>query len=334
MGTASLHFNTWGLAWRDFFSKLAPACGRLDCPHTQSAWRRYRRKSRAVMIHGLRYCLDDCMERALGDAVQRLRSVAQRALAPHRVPLGLVLLSRQQLTAEQLRAALTAQRIAGRGRIGEWLQALGFASEQQVTAALARQWSCPVLRSSSLQAGVSLPEISQFGFLTSGFLTSGFSKSEFSKPGFSKSGFLTSGTGRAPQIPLTLLQSLVMIPVDYVTATATLHLAFGEGIDYSVLYAIEQMLGCHTEFCLAVPSLVRQRLEALAGPRAQREVVFDRVADETEFCRIIRSYCVRLSATEIRLAVCGPHLWVRLLRPSYPPMDLLLRPPSIPSLSL
>ena len=116
-----------------------------------------------------------------------------------------------------------------------------------------------------------------------------------------------------------------MIPLDYVAATATLHLAFGEGIDYSVLYAVEQMLGCHTEFCLAVPSLVRQRLEALAGPRAESEVVFDRVADEAESSRIICSYAIRLSASEIRLAACGPHLWVRLLRPSHPPLDLLLR---------
>jgi hypothetical protein len=302
MGTASLHFDAWSLAWHDFLNKIAPPCGRLDCRHTQSVWQRYRWKARGIVIQGLRYCVEECMERVLRDAVERMHPVAERALAPHRVPLGLVLLSRQQLTAEQLRAALAAQRAAGRGRIGEWLQALGFASEQQVTAALARQWSCPVLRAHSGRAGASLP--------------SGSSKSGFSKSGSSASG--------APQIPLTLLQSFVMIPLDYVAATATLHLAFGEGIDYSVLYAIEQMLGCHTEFCLAVPSLVRQRLEALAGPRAESEVVFDRVADEAEFSRIIRSYAIRLSASEIRLAVCGSHLWVRLLRPSHPPLDLLL----------
>jgi hypothetical protein len=37
------------------------------------------------------------------------------------------------------------------------------------------------------------------------------------------------------------------------------------------------------------------------------------------------SYCVRLASPEIRLAGCGPFLWVRLLRPSRPPLDLLLR---------
>ena len=225
------------------------------------------------------------MERALTDALQRMRSASQRALAPHRVPLGLLLLSRRQLTAEQLRAALAAQRTAGRGRIGEWLLTLGFVSEQQVTAALARQWSCPVLRTNSLSPYASC----------------------------------------APQIPVTLLESFLMIPVDYVQTTATLHIAFGEGIDYSVLYAIEQMLGCRTESCMAAPSFVHQNLQALSRHRRESEVVFDGVADGAELSRIIRSYCVRLSASEIRLAACGPHLWVRLLRPSCLALDLLLR---------
>ena len=264
---------------------MAPPCGHSDCLHTQSIWGRLRGKPSGVVIHGVRYCRDECLERALNHAVRRLRQVSPRASAPHRVPLGLLLLSRQQLTVEQLRSALAAQRAAGRGRIGEWLVNLGFASEQQVTAALARQWSCPVLRSHSWN-----PD-----------------------------------TRRVPQIPVSLLESYVMIPVDYVETTATLHIAFGEGIDYSVLYAIEQMVGCHTESCLAVPSFVRKNLRELSGHRGESEVVFDRVADAAELSRIISSYCIRLAASEIRLAACGPFLWVRLLRPSRHPLDLLLR---------
>jgi hypothetical protein len=105
MGTASFHFDAWGAAWSDFLKKFAPACSRLDCRQTRTAWRRYRRKSRGVVIQGLRYCLEECMERALRDAVDRLDLVAKRVSAPHRIPLGLLLLSRQQLTADQLRAA-------------------------------------------------------------------------------------------------------------------------------------------------------------------------------------------------------------------------------------
>jgi hypothetical protein len=114
-----------------------------------------------------------------------------------------------------------------------------------------------------------------------------------------------------------------MIPIDYVQTTSTLHIAFAHGIDYSVLYAIEQMAGCRTEPCMASASLVRQRVRAISENRTETEVVFDHVADD-EFSRIIRSYSIRVAATEIRLAACTPHLWVRLLRPALPPLDLLL----------
>lgn len=228
--------------------------------------------------------MDKCVERALAEALGRLRTIPKRAAA-HRVPLGLLLLSREQLTAEQLRQALAAQSAAGRGRIGEWLLGLGFVSDVQITAALARQWSCPVL------------------------------------PG------LVLDSSRVPQLPLCLLESFGMAPVDYVSSTATLHMAFAEGIDYAVLYAIEQMLGCHTEPCLVLPRVLRGNLAVLAEHRPESEVVFDRVADMAECARIVRSYSVRVDASEIRLAACGPHLWVRLLGAAPTPLDLMLRAP-------
>jgi hypothetical protein len=69
--------------------------------------------------------------------------------AQHRIPLGLLLLSRGQLSNSQLRLALEAQRTNGKGRIGHWLENLGFATEEQITVALGIQWACPVLPSHS-----------------------------------------------------------------------------------------------------------------------------------------------------------------------------------------
>jgi len=178
-----------------------------------------------------------------------------------------------------LQAALAAQRSAGHGRLGEWLQALGFSSEIQITAALARQWSCPVLRASSS----------------------------------------VSVEPRAPQIPLSLLEHLSMIPVNYVESTRTLHLAFSETLDYTALYAIEQMTGCHTEACFATPTLVRTGLAALSPNHGESEICFDNQLENSEISRIIRSYCSRLRAPEIRLARCGSHVWARRSRHSRPP---------------
>jgi hypothetical protein len=286
MGTASLPFDSWGLAWRELWARLAPRCGRQDCART--LWRRLRVPRGIVRMQGARYCLDHCLERALADALRQMRATSRRSVLSHRLPLGLLLLSRQQVTADELRRALAEQRAAGQGRIGDWLQHLGFATDVQITAALARQWSCPVLDASLIAAG----------------------------------------RDRIPQLPVALLESFAMVPVDYVAATATLHMAFGEGIDYSALYAIEQMLGCHTEACLVRPAALRQNLAVLAERRGGTEMVFDRVADAAEFARIIRSYAACVDAEEIRLAACGPHLWVRLLQASRPPLDLLLRPPA------
>jgi hypothetical protein len=279
----AMHFDRLGIRWRKFCEWIAPEDESPTCVHLRPSWRRMYRRQPGIVIRGSRYCLEGCLEPALGDALQRVRFSTQSIRSSHRIPLGLLLLSRQQLTAEQLRTALENQRACGHGKIGEWLQALGFVNEQQVTAALARQWSCPVLRASSF-----------------------FPASHM------------------PKIPGKLLESFLMMPIDYVEATSTLHMAFAYGIDYSVLYAIEQMAGCRTEPCMASASLVRQRLRTISGNRTETEVVFDRVTNDAEFIRIIQSYSTRVAATEIRFAACSPHLWVRLLRPILPPLDLLL----------
>ena len=282
MGTAVI--AAWNTAWRGWW-KRSDSQSR-DCVHIQGLWRILRRRRQGVILDGMRYCVDGCLESALGAALRRVRSVSQHT-TPHRIPLGLQLLSRQLITAEQLRSALQAQRTNGYGRIGEWLQDLGFANQEQVTAALARQWSCPVLRGNLLHQ---------------------------------------HSTSQS-QVPLTILEQFMMLQIDYVVSSATIYVAFSEGVDYSVLYAIEQMTGCHTESCMTTPSLVRATLQELASHRAENEVVFEHVSDYTEVSRIIRSYCVRLDASEIRIARCGTYFWVRLLGFRQCPYDLLMRSP-------
>ena len=284
MGSASVHFAVP----RNLWHRLSPGSGQPHCAHTGTLWHRLRFRTPGVLLSGTRYCIDSCLEQALSDALRRTYSLQQRAAASHRVPLGLLMMSRQQITPEQLQLALETQRAKGYGRIGEWLETLGFVSETQVTAALARQWSCPVLRSNSIFAR------------------------------------------RGPQLPVTLLARFEMIPVDYVEVTSTLHLAFADGLDYSILYAIEQMIGCHTEPCMAAPSFVHSHLHALTAHRTDSEVVFERLSDMAEVCRIIRSYCLRVAASEIRLIYCAPYFWIRLERFSLSPLDLLLHAPRQP----
>jgi hypothetical protein len=283
--TNPLHF--FHDAWQDVWRKAAPACERCDSMRLRSRWRRLHRRSSGVCLHGRRYCGTDCLRQALLETLGQIRPAPRRAaITSHRVPLGLLMLSRQQLSSEQLRNALEAQRQAGGGRIGEWLQQLGFASELEVTAALARQWGCPLLRGDAANLFAD----------------------------------------HCPEIPLPLLESFQMIPVEFGKAARTLLVGFSGGVDHSALYAIERMLGYHTEPCLVTASKLRQGLLALRGSRISDDVVFDRVED-SECARIIGSYAAKLAARDIRLAGCGKHVWARFERAEGRAFNIVLTAP-------
>lgn len=286
----AMRHSGWGLAWSNLWRKVGTRCGDPDCGGADGIWDRAHRGRKSVRIQGIPYCVPLCMERALRHAIQKAGSVAEARASRRRIPLGLVLLSRQHLTARQLQTALAAQRAAGCGRIGYWLQELGFVSEQQITSAIACQWSCPVLQS---KTSVLSPVL-------------------------------------LPQVPMLLLDSFRMIPVSFVAATATMHIAFGDSIDYSVLYAIEQMLDCRTQACVVSPSLLRDSLLALGEDRPSTEVVFERVSGVSEWVGIVSNYAVRVSAREIRLASCRQYSWVRMASASEQTINLLLRLPPDP----
>lgn len=280
MGTASLGLETQS-GWRELWLKWAPPCGEVACGHNSGWLKRWRGRAGRVLFQGTWFCAEGCLERAAARAVQRLSSTRASGGTHHRIPLGLLLLSRQQLTVEQLRVALEAQRAAGRGKIGEWLQELGFVTELQVTAAVARQWSCPLLRMQPVVVSASL------------------------------------------QLPFTLMRSFSVLPVDFVASSGTLHIACRDGIDYGVLYAIEQMLGVRTEACMAPASMIDRELRMRSERRGESEIVFERSSNEGDLAAIICNYCRRIAVTELRLSACGPHLWARLFRAAKCPIDLL-----------
>jgi len=94
IGRLRVHLESWCAAWRVCCGKLAPMCRFCDSVHVRSKWRRMRRRSRGVRMHGARYCRTECLELALHEVLTRARPMSHRAaIAPHRIPLGLLLLS-------------------------------------------------------------------------------------------------------------------------------------------------------------------------------------------------------------------------------------------------
>jgi len=257
---------------RQQWQETIPCCGQADCSWLRRLWRRSQWWNGSIRYEDTAYCSPQCFESALRQSLVRLCASSPPVPAVrHRVPLGLLLLSRGQLTNPQLRAALEAQRGSGRHRLGEWLEKMGFVTEQQVTSALGLQWACPVVsaRCSPDPACVRL-------------------------------------------LPYRLLESFRVLPLQFVAATRTLFLAFGEGIDYGVLYAVERMLDCHTEACLLHRSAMERWLEEVGRRRDSNDLLFEGWRGAPEMARISCGYALKLGARKVRAVGCGEYIWVRL----------------------
>ena len=157
------------------------------------------------------------------------------------------------------------------GKIGEWIEKLGFATEQEVTTALALQWGCPV--------------------------ASSFDLSTIQSPG---------------SIPLPILEAFQMLPLNYAAATNILYLAFGERVDHAALYAIEKILDCRTQPCVAGRKSIARQLDSMRQLPRPCEVEFGPMNDLAEMARIASSYTARLSPEQVRLSRVGRFIWLRL----------------------
>lgn len=159
------------------------------------------------------------------------------------------------------------------GKIGDWIEKLGFASEQDVTTALALQWGCPVALSFDL-AGVCM----------------------------------------ACCIPLPILEAFQILPINYATSTNMLYVAFGERVDHAALYAIEKVLGCRTQPCVAERKGIARQLDSMRQFARPRDVEFGPMNNLSEMARIALSYTSRLSPDSVRLSRIGRFIWLRLER--------------------
>jgi len=125
--------------WRNW-----PACANPSCKGN-ALKQAVAKRHFGVSVADDWFCSPDCFEHGARQKLWELFSARhhQDRSPALRMPLGLLLVSRGVMTGDQLKASLEKQRAAG-GNIGEIVQDMGFATEHQVTAAVAAQWGCPV----------------------------------------------------------------------------------------------------------------------------------------------------------------------------------------------
>jgi len=231
------------------------------------------RGSEGMRLQGRWYCSPDCFEHAAGDAFLRLLPMPEGTRRKsHRIPIGLLLLSRGMINDAQLKQALAMQREQGNGRIGKFLQQIHAVTEQDITVGLGAQWGCPVY-----------PLGRARDFLQCSSL-----------------------------LPLTLLETGRMLPVHHIRFQQTLYLAFVEGIDRTALYAVEQMLHLRTIPCIVSESALLEALEELHHISHAPTTVFEGPIEPREMARTTRNYAWQVDATDVWMARSGRFIWIRL----------------------
>jgi len=133
-----------------------PACSNPECASGQ--WRRWKSRREGVSLNGKWYCSEACFLASLEEYLEHLpRMRSQNRLSAHRLPLGLLMLSRGSVDEEQLATALALQGSKPEKRIGECLIQLGATGEGEVTRALGAQHCLPVLVAYEPEADVRVP---------------------------------------------------------------------------------------------------------------------------------------------------------------------------------
>src|SRR6202163_2948908 len=92
----------------------------------------------------------------------------------------------------------------------------------------------------------------------------------------------------------------------------TLYLAFGERVDHGALYAIEKILACRTQPCVAGRKSIACQLDSMRQLPHPSDVEFGPMNDLAEMARIASSYTARLSPEALRVSRIGRFIWLRL----------------------
>jgi hypothetical protein len=253
--------------------RLARQCEYPACTHRRRLWRAWLDPVRGHSLDGRWYCSPECFEQALSSTIRDFLNAKPQARAmTHRAPLGLLMLSRGFVDNEQLKQALKAQKDSGTGRVGEWLRHIGAATEEQVTQVLGLQWSIPVFPLGQSRRFLECAQL----------------------------------------VPFPLLEVAEMVPVHHIPSSQHLYVAFIDRVNYSALYALEKMLKCHTEPCLAVESHIVRALNELRGRNRALEVVVDTLSQPAEMAGSILAHAIRLNATDVRVSGFDGLVWARV----------------------
>lgn len=249
------------------------ACQNPRCLQPRGSWLARWRRPKGIQLNKKWYCNPECFEQGAITEFSRI-NLRGKPNKPirYRLPLGLLMLSKGFISRQNMERALKAQHESKKGRFGEWLLELGIVTEEQLTIALGMQWGCPVFHM-------------------------------YQKPSFNE---------WASMVPLHTMETARMVPVHFLPTSRTLYLAFSDGIDYSTLYSLEQMLDCRTQPCVISQSEMAETHDEIRRMHLPSETLLDCPRDTRDLARMVRGWAEANRAERVGAVACPGCWWVRI----------------------
>jgi hypothetical protein len=230
---------------------------------------------------GNTFCSDACLhmhfEHTLAEKWHRLQREKDRRIPRPR--LGTILMQHAFITKDQLDEAVKLQAQAQEGRIGEWLQRLGFVEEHQVTAALARQYGLPLIN-------LNLAD---------------------------------TNTEVVHMIPGQVAGYSGLVPVGFDDDQMALRVAVTAPVNFVSQEAIRRMVGIRVVPFVGDQSIIQRLLEKLYEPEEldlSDLPTFSSVEDLIEVGNDIIATAINHSALDIRAELVQDLFWIRLDLPT------------------
>ena len=128
-------------------------CQNVNCQNRLNWFRERISKRSGYFMESHWYCSDPCLKTGILQRLEKSsRPKDRNPVVTHRIRIGLLLLEMGAITKEQLDLAIADQQRDSSQphkerdeRIGHYLQSMGFIKERDITMALSRQFSLPII---------------------------------------------------------------------------------------------------------------------------------------------------------------------------------------------
>ena len=113
-------------------------------------------------------------------------------------------------------------------------------------------------------------------------------------------------------LPLAFLRNFQAVPVHYAPAAKRLVLGFVHRVEPSVLRAVEEIIGCHTEPCFVTPTEFVDFGGRCAAADEYEESVLDQPGTPSHMARTLGGFALEVAARQANWVACKSWIWVRL----------------------